>query len=60
MNKNILSQEHALQSSPQTITTAPHPKSKESGKHPWGLSALMTVEQDRAGQSMAAHEMRRH
>ena len=36
-----------------------HSKSKEAGKHPWGLPALITAEQDRAGLSMAAHEMRR-
>ena len=28
---------------------------KGAGKHPWGLPALITVQQDRAGQSMAAH-----
>lgn len=31
------------------------PKLKEAGKHPWGLPALITAEQDRAGRSMAAH-----
>ena len=36
-----------------------HSKSKEAGKHPWGLPALITAEQDRARLSMAAHEMRR-
>ena len=36
-------------------TTAPHPKSKEAGKHLWGLPALMTEKQNRAGRSMAAH-----
>ena len=33
----------------------PHPKSKEAGKHPWCLPALITPEQGRAGRSMAAH-----
>ena len=33
----------------------PHPKSKEAGKHLWGLPALITARQDRAGRSMAAH-----
>ena len=36
-------------------TTGHRPKSKEAGKHLWGLPALITVEQDRAGRSMAAH-----
>jgi len=31
------------------------PESKKAGKHLWGLPALMTAEQDRAGRSMAAH-----
>lgn len=35
------------------------PKSKEAGKHPWGLPALMTDKQNRAGLSMAAHKVRR-
>lgn len=30
------------------------PKSKGAGKHPWGLPALMTEKQNRAGLSMAA------
>lgn len=36
-----------------------HPKSKEAGKHLWGLPALMTKKRTRAGRSMAAHGMRR-
>jgi len=32
---------------------------KEAGKHQRCLPALMTAEQDRAGRSMAAHEVRR-
>ena len=31
-----------------------HPKSKEAGKHPWGLPALMTTERTRAGRSRLA------
>lgn len=31
-----------------------HPKSKEAGKHPWGLSALTTKERTRAGLSRLA------
>ena len=39
---------------------APRPQNpKGAGKHPWGLPALVTEKQDRAGRSMAAHEMRR-
>ena len=33
-------------------------KLKEADKHPWGLPAMITAEQDRAGQSMAANEVR--
>lgn len=31
-----------------------HPKSKEAGKHPWGLPALMTTKRTRAGRSRLA------
>lgn len=31
-----------------------HPKSKEAGKHPWGLPALTTTKRTRAGRSRLA------
>jgi len=40
--------------------TAPAQNPNGAGKHPWGLPALITAEQDRAGRSMAAHKVRRH
>lgn len=37
------------------IATGRFQNPKGAGKHPWGLPALITVQQGRAGRSMAAH-----